>query len=147
MFIRKPYDVVANRRASADANVQFEKPSRVKREFREDADINTIVRRFGLTGSLPPARAVPQYGDFSEVMDFHSAMNAIRSSQEAFDSLPAQVRDRFANDPGRLLEFLQDDENRAEAVKLGLIPAPPVVAAAPVEVSPGASSEAEPVGS
>ena len=53
-------------------------------------------------------------------IDFHSSMNVIRAAEEAFNAMPAEVRDRFQNDPGRFLEFANDASNYDEAVKMGL---------------------------
>lgn len=102
-----------------------------QQEFAVDADINEIVRRFGLTGRLPDNVAVPQSGDFVGVTDFASAMLAVRKAQEDFMELPAELRYRFANDPQRLLEFMEDGSNFDEAVKLGLVQAKPVVGGTP----------------
>lgn len=95
-----------------------------QQEFAADADINEIVRRFGLTGQLPDNVRVPQYGDFTGITDFESAMRAVRKAEEDFMELPAELRLRFNNDPQRLMEFLDNDANRDEAVKLGLVSAP-----------------------
>lgn len=96
-----------------------------QQQFAEEVDINTIVRRFGLSGELPETFSMPVSGDFTEVTDFHSAMNIVRSAQESFMQIPAEVRARFANDPARLYEFLNDAGNRDEAAKLGLLRPPP----------------------
>lgn len=92
----------------------------------EDADINVLMRRFGLTGKMPEDVRVPQYGDFTQVMDYRSALDALRSADESFAELPADVRGRFRNDPQLLLEFCSDANNRAEAQRLGLLKAQPV---------------------
>ena len=63
---------------------------------------------------------MPQYVDFEEAFDFHSSMNVIRAAEEAFNAMPAEVRDRFQNDPGRFLEFANDASNYDEALKMGL---------------------------
>ena len=47
-------------------------------------------------------------------------MNVIRAAEEAFNAMPAEVRDRFGNDPGRFLEFANDVSNYEEALKMGL---------------------------
>ena len=47
-------------------------------------------------------------------------MNVIRAAEEAFNAMPAEVRDRFQNDPGRFLEFANDASNYEEALKMGL---------------------------
>ncbi|WNK12490.1 MAG: internal scaffolding protein [Microvirus sp.] len=96
-----------------------------QQQFRDEADINTIVRRFGLTGELPADQRAPIFGDFTNVTDFQTAMNAVRKAQEGFDDLPANLRARFNNDPQRMLEFVEDNNNRDEALKLGIIAPPP----------------------
>lgn len=89
---------------------------------KDECDINEIVRRFGITGELPQAVAIPLSGDFTDVVtDFHSAMNMVRSAEEGFMALPADIRQRFGNDPGQLISFLEDDKNREEAEKLGIV--------------------------
>lgn len=95
-----------------------------QQQFKDECDINTIVRRFGLTGDLPLNAAMPTSGDFTGISDFHSALNMVREAEEAFMAFPASVRERFGHDPQRLMAFLEDAGNRDEAVKLGLVSAP-----------------------
>lgn len=101
-------------------------PSLAKQSFAEECDINTIVRKFGLTGQMPVGLRMPTFGDFLDIPDYHSAMNAIREADESFYALPAELRARFGNDPGAFVEFCSDESNRPEAEKLGLV-APRVV--------------------
>lgn len=96
-------------------------------QFKEECDINTIVKRFGLTGEMPQNLRLPVSGDFTGITDFHSAMNLVVEAQEGFMSLPAEMRQRFNHDPGQLLAFLADEGNRDEAIKLGLVAKPPEV--------------------
>lgn len=118
-------------------------PSLAKQSFAEEADINTIVRRFGLTGQLPVGVRMPTYGDFLDVPDYHQAMNAIVAANEAFAAMPAEVRYRFNNDPGRFVEFCSNEANRDEAVKLGLVmPQAAALAAAGVAGAPGGGAVA-----
>lgn len=114
--------------ASVESGLLCEDESLAIQSAAEEADINTIVRRFGLTGQLPGQVAIPRYGDFTGVPDFHTAMNLIRQTQDEFMRLPAEVRARFDNDPQKVMEFLEDDRNREEAVKLGLVNSVPVEA-------------------
>lgn len=95
--------------------------SMTQQQFRDEADINEIVRRFGLTGQLPDNLSMPVSGDFTGVSDFQSAMNLVLQAQEEFMKLPAPVRERFGNDPGKLMAFLDDASNRDEARNLGLL--------------------------
>ncbi|WNK12800.1 MAG: internal scaffolding protein [Microvirus sp.] len=107
--------------ASFESALACQDPSRTVQDAAEDADINTIVRRFGLTGELPDGVAAPNYGDFTEVVDFHTAMIAVRKAEGTFMRMPAHVRARFENDPQLFLEFCSDERNRDEARKLGLL--------------------------
>lgn len=107
--------------------------SLVQQQFTEEVDINTIVRRFGLTGELPNGIAVPLTGDFTAVGDFQQAMDLIVQAQQEFMRLPAETRARFNNDPARVIAFLEDVNNRDEAIKLGMIPKPPEVVPVPTD--------------
>jgi len=110
-----------------------------QQQFAVEADINTIVKRFGLGQPVPQKYGV--YGDFSGITDYRSAVAAIEKADEAFMALPAEVRDRFANDPQRLLEYadrVSEDELQAvfKARPKDPIPVPveSVVPSAPPEV-------------
>lgn len=110
-----------------DTSVATDDPEELRgaqQQFKEEADINVLVRRFGLTGQMPGNFAMPMAGDFSEVGDFQSSMELLVRAQEEFMRIPAELRARFANDPQRLYDFLGDAGNRDEAIKLGLIPKP-----------------------
>jgi len=87
---------------------------------KDDCDINVIIRRFSSTGQIPPVSAGAFYGDFTQVEDFHHACNMVLEARDQFMRLPAETRLRFGNDPGRMIEFLQDDKNLDEARALGL---------------------------
>jgi len=65
------------------------------------------------------------YGDFTSVQDYQLSLNQVMAAQESFEALPSHIRARFQNNPGALLAFLEDPTNQEEAVKLGLVNAPP----------------------
>lgn len=99
-----------------------EEPSMTIQSDKDSCDINKILSTFNSTGVMSNIRTdEPFSGDFSGVTDFQSAMNAVVAAQDAFMELPADVRKRFNNDPGQLIDFLGDPQNRSEAVKLGLV--------------------------
>lgn len=124
VFVRGLYNYDADA-ASEEAGLKIDESESVtQQQFAEEVDINTIVKRFGLTGELPNGVAMPVSGDFTGVADFQSAMNVVRQAQEAFMELPAEVRYRFSNDPARVVEFLDNPENRDEAIKLGIVARP-----------------------
>lgn len=111
-----------------DPDTGEELESMTKQSFVDECDINTIMRRYEATGAFPDhinqraGRGV--FGDFSDVADFQTALHTVMAAEEMFSELPARVRDRFGNDPEQLIKFLQDDANRDEAIKLGLVPPP-----------------------
>lgn len=107
--------------ASNESGLECKDESLAIQSAEDESNINTIVRRFGLTGQLPDDVRMPQSGDFTGVPDFHTAMNLVRAAQEEFLRVPAHIRARFANDPQAFMHFLEDDSNRAEAEKLGLL--------------------------
>lgn len=132
MFIRTPYNYDTDE-VSNETGLVCPEPTMAQQQFRDEADINTIMERFGRTGEIVAPVRLPQYGDFTGVSDYQTALNAVIEAQASFDSLPANLRARFQNDPAEFVEFCLDDKNRDEAVRLGLVqpriePVPPAEA-------------------
>ena len=124
MFVRTPFNYDGDAVSLASGLVTPE-PTRTKPEFADSANINDILRRFAI-GQPPiaPVRA-PTYGDFTMPVDYQGALNLVIEAGSEFQKLPSSVRERFGHNPAALLDFLQDEKNRPEAVSLGLIPKPP----------------------
>ena len=127
VFVRNPYNYDMDK-VSDETGLKCLDPSLAQQHMKDECDINVIVERFGVTGELPTAPVSPQFGDFSGISDYHTAINAVRASEEAFMALPAKIRARFDHDPNALLQFLNDPINRDEAIEIGLIDGEPVVA-------------------
>lgn len=137
IFLRSSFNYDRDQ-VSWETGLRCEDESLAVQASAEEADINTIVRRFGLTGELPNDVAMPRSGDFTNIPDFHTAMNLVRKAQEEFVRVPAEVRARFGNDPQAFMAFVEDDANRDEARRLGLLrEAVPEVAPVRVEVVGG----------
>jgi len=103
------------------AKFVFANPSRTKQSFRDECDINNILRQFNVTGQLPIGRVQPQYGDFSGITDYQSALNAVMAAQDSFLQLPAKLRAKFDNDPALFVEFASNEANKDEMKALGLL--------------------------
>jgi len=103
------------------AKLVFIRPSRTQQSFRDECDINTILKRFNVTGQLPVGSVQPQYGDFSGITDYQSALNAVMAAQDSFLALPAKLRARFDNDPALFVDFASDEANKDEMKALGLL--------------------------
>lgn len=115
-------DPVTGRRKVVVIN---DEPSRTQQQFANSCDINNIMKQYNnnMSQIQEPVRGF--YGDFSSAPDFFTARNSICQAQESFDKLPSHVRERFDNDPGKLLQFLDNKNNQDEAIKLGLVDALP----------------------
>jgi phage internal scaffolding protein len=112
-------------KVSVETGLVCEDPSLAQQQFKDECDINTILERFNVTGQLPVGPLQPRFGDFSGITDYQTALNAVLDAQDAFDSLPARVRERFANDPAAFVDFCLDAANRDEMKALGLIEGAP----------------------
>jgi len=121
---------------SYETGLKCEDPSLAQQQFAEDADINTIVRRFGITGKLPENATFPSYGDFTGISDYRSALEALDQADREFMALPAEVRAAMDNDPQRLLEFCSDPGNLPAMRELGLAVPDPSLQKAPSAASP-----------
>lgn len=105
-----------------DAGLKNTEPSLTKQCFAEECDFNSVLGKWEKTGTLEHINAsAPQFADVSSLPDYQAAMNTVITAEAAFNSLPSAVRDRFANDPAKLVSFLQSPDNKAEAIKLGLV--------------------------
>lgn len=104
------------------SDLECKDPSLAQQNFKDDADINVLLERFKVTGIMPEGVSIPTYGDFSNVVDFRSAQDAVLKAKNAFMDVPAEVRKRFDNDPQKFLEFCSDRANLPELRKLGLAP-------------------------
>lgn len=118
---------------------KFEKPSLTKQSFKQECDINLIMKRFKKSVgtdylSKYQGYVQGQYGDFSGVADYRSALDQINQAQAVFGALPSKVRLRFENDAAKFLDFVQDPKNLDEMVTLGLATKKEVKQAEPVVV-------------
>lgn len=109
-----------------------------KQSFAEDCDLNVIAARYGLDdGSIPPVPISDEILDFTDTPDLRSAMDRVHDAQERFMSLPAKLRSKFNNDPRQLHDWVLDQDNYDEALKLGFIAKPKeLVQPTPPSVTP-----------
>lgn len=145
---RNQWDEKADAVERATTEIDFTgDPGKTIQEPTEDADINVLVKRFGIVdGSQLPRWADPKalYGDVSEFpQDPTEVANIMRDAEVRFLTLPADIRERF-NNPGRLYKWLEDSKNDDEAVRIGLLkPILPDGAPGATAVSPSTSSVKE----
>lgn len=112
------------KKASTQAGLECKDPSLAIQSQRDEADINTIVKNFGITGHLPVNIRAPLQIDFEDALTFQDAQNALVEAKRSFEAMPANVRARFNNDPGAFVDFCSTEGNEDELRKLGLVDAP-----------------------
>jgi phage internal scaffolding protein len=125
-FLRTPFNYDVDK-VSDETGLSCPEPTLAQQHCKDECDINVIVERFGVTGQLPTHDgSLPTYGDFTGVSDYRDALEAVARADEAFMALPANVRERFDNDPALFVDFCSstDPADRSLAIDLGLIPPP-----------------------
>lgn len=82
---------------------------------KDDCDINKIMARYVKTGQLPdPGRPVGHFLDVTDFGDFQSSMDKVVAARQAFDALPANVREQYRNDPVVYVEAMRRDFEKEE---------------------------------
>lgn len=121
MEFRSAYDG-KNDAVSEASGLECKDESLALQSQKEEVDINTIVKRFGVTGVLPQGARVPQYGDFTteEPFDFRVAMDRLKAAEDSFMALAPEIRARFNHDPLAFVEFCSNRDNLPELRKMGL---------------------------
>lgn len=107
-----------------DSSLECKDESLTHQSFAPECDYNMVLNKWAAAGGgqLPGLNNAPaQYGDFSQVGDYQTALNVVLEAETLFGNLPSSVRDRFNNDPQELLAFVSDEKNREEAKTLGLL--------------------------
>lgn len=102
------------------AAVRCEDPSLTVQTFTEDANINVLARRFGIT-EIPFTPVSEEVIDTTQFPELREILEARRAAANGFANLPLKIRKRFRNSPEELWNFLQDPDNADEAVRLGLL--------------------------
>lgn len=110
-----------------------------------DSDINVLVKRMGITDNsiLPANLGITDpgyYGDWDNTIDLKEALDRAHTAERTFGLLPADIRSKFNNDPYQLWDWIQDEKNHEEAVKLKLLRRTVQEPPKPVEPAPGASA-------
>jgi len=88
---------------------------------KNKCDINSIIAKYNATGLLTHVNTFEAAsGDLTQT-DYQTMLNKIITAKEEFSDLPSNIRKRFGNDPGQLLGFMENPNNRKEAEELGII--------------------------
>lgn len=102
-------------RHAPSPGVRFVEPSLTQQHFKDECDIDKILKRYEQTGFLvdPMAPKRPaQFGDFSEIGSYQETLNRVNAIEDWFMSLPSAVRRAYENDPAKLADALSTEEGR-----------------------------------
>lgn len=123
-------------------------PSLTQQQFKDQTDINKIMAQYEKQGinynNLPQSQGV--YADLTIIpKDYQDRLHQVMQAEEAFMSLPAELRAQYNNSPQDLIDWLAKPENNDRAVELGLkvkkeapVKAPQAPAPAPATEPPKA---------
>lgn len=88
-------------------------------------DINNIIKKYGKDMVMQNVDIMD--GELNNItgLDYKTAMDIVANAQSGFEAMPSEIRNKFDNDPSKLLDFVQNPANVEEARNLGLVaPAP-----------------------
>jgi len=104
-----------------ETGIRFPDDGRVDQSHRGVTDINNIIANYVSSGALTHLnRATPLYGDFTEAVDLHTAMNRVHEVEAVYGALSAKVRTLSDNDPERFLEMCSDPDELAKLEEAGI---------------------------
>ena len=90
---------------------------RTKQSFKDETDVNLIIQKHTRMGTLSHLEQWGgEYGNYAG-FDFQEAQNQIANATNMFETLPAAVRMKFANDPGKFIDFVTHPDNQDDLAK------------------------------
>lgn len=101
-------------------------PGVTKQSMKDETDINNIMKRYKAGGMISHVQnRSPVYMDVSQIVDYRTAIEQVRATEEFFQGLPATVRREFEDDAAAFLDFVSNPANKQTAEEMGVIPKPP----------------------
>lgn len=99
--------------------------SLTEQHHAEACDVNRIIQRARGAGGVIAPSTTPQFFDCPDHLTLGEAIDMVRTGQDEFMKLPAELRQRFNNDYGELVKALEDDEQaprlRGEFEEMGIL--------------------------
>lgn len=102
--------------------------SRTKQSFRDGTKVDQILKQYATRGVNPNDVGLFQSHVIGNMnfgvqpdTDYQQQLNRVIEMKQKFLRLPATVRDKFLNDPARMISWLANPKNIPDAIKLGLL--------------------------
>lgn len=123
MKFREQYDEEAQRELSDATAIGYTGESMTEQHHAEDADINIIMKRYGVSdGAIPPQALDPSYyANLDDAVDLRTTLDLARDAQARFDALPVNIRKQFDHSPAALYHFVSNPANAERSVEMGLL--------------------------
>jgi len=101
--------------------------TKTQQQFVKQSDVNNIMKQYKATGTIVYKRNAQEgvYTDMTN-LSYQEALDSVRAADQAFQQVPAQLRERFGHNPENLIKYLQNPANTEEAYSLGLKVRPPI---------------------
>lgn len=94
-----------------------------EQNHKNQCDINKIIQKYDKTGLIIHVSKIEaKYGDMTG-LDYRTMVDKVMNMEKSWMELPSKVRKRFGGNIGDFLEFMENPDNRDEAISLGLIKA------------------------
>lgn len=124
----QPYDPVERSRSTG---LHCQDTSLARQDQEAQANINNIVKAFGVTGKLPIVPNLPEYGDFTDSpSSYQEALARLEAAEDAFYTVPAEIRAKFNNNPAEFFDAVHR-ASKDELKAWGLSPPDPEPIPAP----------------
>lgn len=114
--------------STVDVGLKCEDPSLCQQSMAPETDVNVLISRWKKQGIFEDKiQEIAQngggvYGDFSapRFKDLTAAHQVVTEAREKFLQMPPELREKFENDPAKLVSYLNDPKNLAQSYELGL---------------------------
>jgi phage internal scaffolding protein len=95
-------------------------PTMTEKHHAKDCDIRHIMRKAEKTGMITHQNQMEgTYMDLANRPDFEQSLNIINRGRDAFETVPASERARFANDPAQWIAYVQNPDNKEDMKERG----------------------------
>lgn len=105
-------------------------PGLTEQSHKDDCDLNNIIARYVRSG-VPITINEKEFVDLTQMVDYQTAFNTVKTAQDLFMSLSADIRKTFEHSPAKLLAAIQDPSKKDMLIELGILEAPRVQTGVP----------------
>ncbi len=90
---------------------------RTKQSFKDETDINKILKRAQKTGTISHLNKYQaRYADYSK-FDFQENLIKLTEGRQIFDELPSELRNEFEGNPAKFFAYVNDPANIDDIAK------------------------------